>query len=458
MIYLHAARSVAVPRLTVGEQEVDAMNEFDDSRPGNVDEAGSGPTGLRRRDLLRQGTVAAVGVGLLGSIGLRAGEVMAESDAAAGPARVRRYVELGKTGLKMPDISFGTGSLADPELIAYAYDRGMTYFDTAEGYPMSKPGLAEKAIAKVLKGKRNEVVLASKQVTKPNDKRAEMMRRLDNSLKRLQTDRIDVYFNHAVNDVARMKSPEWADFIALAKQQGKIRFSGMSGHGGHLKDALSFSLDNDLVDVILAAYNFGQDPAFYESLTKSFDMVANQTGLPPILAKAQEKGVGVIAMKTLMGARLNDMKPYERAGGQYSQAAFRWVLSNPDVDGLIVTMKSREMIDEYLAASGTGAVQKSDVELLRQYAALNGSTQCRPGCGECVASCPYGVEIDDVLRARMYSRDYANPEQGRAAYAQLTTGASACLSCANPTCADACSYGLDIPKLTRTAAELFVQS
>jgi predicted aldo/keto reductase-like oxidoreductase len=231
----------------------------------------------------------------------------------------------------------------------------------------------------------------------------------------------------------------------------------MSGHGGHLKEALSFSLDNDLVDVILAAYNFGQDPAFYERLTKSFDIVANQTGLPPILARAHARGVGVIAMKTLMGGRLNDMKPYERAGGKYSQAAFRWVLSNPDVDGLIVTMKSREMIDEYLAASGTGAVQKSDVELLQEYAALNGSTQCRPGCGECVTSCPYGVEIDDVLRARMYSRDYANPEQGRAAYAQLETGASACLSCVSPACADACRYGLDIPKLTRSAAELLGQ-
>jgi len=58
-------------------------------------------------------------------------------------------------------------------------------------------------------------------------------------------------------------------------------------------------------------------------------------------------------MKTLMGARLNDMRPYERGGATFAQAAFRWVLSNPRVDGLIVSMNSREAIDEYLGASGS---------------------------------------------------------------------------------------------------------
>ena len=58
------------------------------------------------------------------------------------------------------------------------------------------------------------------------------------------------------------------------------------------------------------------------------------------MARAREKGVGVVAMKTLRGARLNDMRPYEGGGATFAQAAFRWVLSGPDVDALIVTMKS----------------------------------------------------------------------------------------------------------------------
>ena len=60
------------------------------------------------------------------------------------------------------------------------------------------------------------------------------MRALEGSLRRLRTDRIDIYFNHAVNDVARVQNPEWPEFVAKAKQQGKIRFTGVSGHGGRL--------------------------------------------------------------------------------------------------------------------------------------------------------------------------------------------------------------------------------
>ena len=55
--------------------------------------------------------------------------------------------------------------------------------------------------------------------------------------------------------------------------------------------------------------------------------------------------VGVVAMKTLMGARLNDMRPYEKDGSTYAQAAFKLVLSNPEVDALVITMKSIEEIN-----------------------------------------------------------------------------------------------------------------
>src|SRR2546429_631219 len=100
------------------------------------------------------------------------------------------------------------------------------------------------------------------------------------SLRRLRTDYVDVYFNHAVNDVERLKNPEWHEFTARAKQQGKIRFVGMSGHAGRLIQCLDYALDTNGVDVILVAYNFGQDPAFYQGLTRSFDFIARQADLP----------------------------------------------------------------------------------------------------------------------------------------------------------------------------------
>jgi uncharacterized protein len=90
------------------------------------------------------------------------------------------------------------------------------------------------------------------------------MQALEGSPRRLQTDHVDVYFNHAVNDLARLKNPEWYEFAEAAKKQGKLRFTGMSGHAGHLIECLDYAVDSGNFDVILCAYNFGQDPRFYQ--------------------------------------------------------------------------------------------------------------------------------------------------------------------------------------------------
>src|SRR6266403_1483064 len=160
-------------------------------------------------------------------------------------------------------------------------------------------------------------------------------------------------------------------------------FSSRRRHTRSLRDWSSDVCSSDL-----------QDPAFYQRLTASLDFVAVQPELPRLLAKAKEKKVGVIAMKTLRGARLNDLRAYERGGNTFAQAAFRWVLSGPHVDALVVTMTSTEQVDEYLGASGATGVSGSDLELLARYEARNGTTQCRYGCGTCLAACPEGVAID----------------------------------------------------------------
>jgi predicted aldo/keto reductase-like oxidoreductase len=226
----------------------------------------------------------------------------------------------------------------------------------------------------------------------------------------------------------------------------------MSGHGGRLVECLDHALDHDLVDVVLVAHHFGQDPAFYERFTRRLDLVAVQPDLPRVLGKARHKGVGVIAMKTLMGGRLNDLRAYETGGATFAQAALRWVLASGLADALVVTMKSPEAVDEYLAASGWQRPQPGDVSILDRYLARNGATQCRFGCGACESACPAGVPVPEVLRTRMYLRDYADATLAREEYARLGSGASPCLACAAPGCTAACPHGLDVAALTRDAA------
>ena len=391
-----------------------------------------------RRDFLRLAAGATLGLAGL--------EASAENAPAGG---IRRYVRLGRTGLSISDISFGSASSSDPALVRHALERGVNYFDSAESY---RWGNAEEAIGEALHGKRDKVLLATKTKAGASDTRADMMKALEASLKRLRTDHVDVYFNHSVNDVARIENQEWAEFTELAKRQGKIRFRGMSGHGSSLVDCLDYAIDHDLVDVILVAYNFSQDPSFSDKVRHLFHWSAIQPNLPQALVKAKQKDIGVIAMKTLMGARLNDMRRYERPNGTFSQAAFRWVLSSPNIDALIVSMTSTEQIDEYVAASGDPKITQYDLELLERYADLRAGNYCQPGCNACAESCPQQVAISEVLRTRMYDVDYGDRVLARTEYAALGAGARACLTCTDQACLKACPIDVPIAQFTLEAA------
>ena len=386
---------------------------------------------------------------LLGAGALVGATTTAQAQRAQDKPRIKRYVPLGRTQLKVSDISFGSASTSDAALVRYAFERGVNFFDSAESY---RGGFAEEAIGEALHGKRDQVILTSKTKADTGDKRTDMMRSLERSLKRLGTDRVDIYFNHAVNEVERMQNQEWWEFTELARKQGKIRFRGMSGHGSRLPECLEYAIDNDLVDVVLVAYNFAQDPSFMDRMRHTFHWAAIQPDLPPVLKKAKEKGVGVLAMKTLMGGRLNDMRPYERPGSTFSQAAFRWVLSGGYADALLISMTSKEEIDEYVAASGEPAVKKSDLELLERYAQLQMSSYCQSACRACEGSCPEAVPIAEVLRTRMYDVDYRRPSLARSEYAELGEGAKSCLTCTHQSCLNACPQGIPIAQFTRDAA------
>ncbi len=398
---------------------------------------------IDRRTFLKLSAVTGVATGLP----LTPAAVQAATTIATTPAaEVKQYATLGRTGLKIADISFGSSRLRDGEedLVRHALGRGINYFDTAESYT---DGAAERVLGNALKGHRADVVITTKSTVGATESSDAIMRTLEESLRRLQTDYVDVFMNHAVNDIERLQNPGWQEFIEKARRQGKIRFSGLSGHSGRLVECVDYALDHDLVDVLLLAQNFGQDPAFYERFTRSFDFVANQPDLPRVMKKAREANVGVIGMKVLRGAKLNDMRPFEKDGHTYAQAAFKWALASGYVDATIISMTSVATIDEYLGASGQRQVTAYDFDLLEQYARLTDMTYCRHACNDCEGACPYGVPIADVLRTRMYATDYGDLAFAQSEYAQLGNAASACLSCDGKPCQDACTHGLQIARL-----------
>ena len=405
------------------------------------------PKDYARRDFLRMGAWLGVGSTLLPP----ASHALPDNSKHPKESPVRQ-VRLGKTGVKVSDLGFGTFALRDSDsdvaLVRYALARGITHFDTAEGY---QDGESEKALGRALQGVRNQVTLTTKLWAGENDREKDLVTRLDGSLRRLRTDRVDFLLNHAVNSPERMSNPEWQAFVARAKQAGKVRFSGMSGHGPKLVQCLKSAFAEGQLDVILVAYNYIQSPDFLDSARVwiqqqmgAVDWVALQPDLVEFLGRAHDAGVGVMAMKTLRGARHNDMRPFETNGGTFAQAALRWVLSAPRVDSALITMKSRDGVDEYIAASGGRSPSGDDLAFLARYEALNRGTQCIQGCGACLETCPAGVPISDVLRVGMYERDYGEHHLARRAYAEMGRPGSGCRACSGAPCAEACPTGLPI--------------
>ena len=118
------------------------------------------------------------------------------------------------------------------------------------------------------------------------------------------------------------------------------------------------------------------------------------------------------------------------------------MLSNPNVSCLVISFFELRHVDEYLAASGT-SLRAEDVAVLERYDQLVRGDYCQPHCGLCLDSCPERLPIHDVLRYRMYSRDYGWEREGMRLYATLDRNASVCAGCPAP-CAGTCPHGVPI--------------
>ena len=158
--------------------------------------------------------------------------------------------------------------------------------------------------------------------------------------------------------------------------------------------------------------------------------------------RAAARGMGIVAMKTLKGAKHRGLAEFRPEADTYAQAAFKWVLANPSVSNLVVSFYDNQHPDEYLFASGK-TLEQSDVAVLSKYDQLIAGTHCFQHCGDCLGACPSGLAINDILRHRMYFEDYGDEKQAMQLYAKLDRQADACIDCAAP-CLGSCPQGIQI--------------
>jgi hypothetical protein len=159
---------------------------------------------------------------------------------------------------------------------------------------------------------------------------------IDASLRRLGSDHIDVYYAADVRAPAELHVEAFHEAIAAAKQAGKVRHLGLSGHSGGMQGVLNAAMEDGRFEVFFIKYDFVSYP-----------------DLDEILERAAARGIGTLAFKTNAGNRQREVKELEAGGLSFRDGAVKWALTNPAVASVAVTFGSFEQIREMTAAVGS---------------------------------------------------------------------------------------------------------
>lgn len=291
-----------------------------------------------RRKFIRGTGLLVAGAGLLPSCTIfRMSGSSSAYDAKGLPTAI-----LGSTGVRIPRIAIGLGSRfctiekADDalQLLTFALDNGLYYWDTAWAYENKKLGFtSEERLGEVVGTRRNEIFLSTKVTSRDPD---EAMRQIESSLKRLKTDHLDMLKIHDVQTVADVaKLSEKGNLIELLiklKEQKITRFIGFSGHTEAA--ALKSMAEKRVFDSMLMAMNH------YNQATNP------QERLELAIPAAKENGLGVMLMKII--------RPRETIKTLDPRDLVRYGLSLKGPDGIVLGMDSLEVV-------------KSNLEILRNF-------------------------------------------------------------------------------------------
>jgi len=334
---------------------------------------------------------------------------------------------LGRTELWVSRLGFGglgvvdrylrrwgeEGSLAAERVICAAFEKGITLFDTARWY-----GDNEARIGSTLHDHRSKCCFVSKTLRRDA---VGAYADVENSLRALLTDYIEVYLIHHVQweeELQAVLSPDGAlAGLRRAQMEGKIGFIGIAGHRPELLCAALFTGEFDVVEVPCNVL----DPWIFRK----------------VLPVAQQLDVGIIAMKAIAGGQLS----------RYAIPALRFALGQPS-DSLIVGMSTVGQVQINVAETiAFEQMEKEEQQLLIEKSMWLGNSLCRLECKEhCISLCPDAVPIPDIFRLERYRAVYKSGHWAKEEYRQLGLPAEKCQACPGY-CVKGCPFGLPIRQM-----------
>jgi predicted aldo/keto reductase-like oxidoreductase len=368
-----------------------------------------------------------------------------------------QYREMGKTGFRISALGFGAmrlpkradGNGLDAELsvamLHRAFERGVNYVDTAYMYG---DGESERIVGRALKGWRDRVRLSTKLPVWDVKKRDDFRRILGEQLAKLNTDHVDFYHFHSLDEKTwreKVLGFGLLEEMARARDEGMIRFVSFSFHDR--PPAMKTIIDSGAFASVLCQYNL-------------IDR-ANEE----MMAYARERCLGVVVMGPVGGGRLGAPTGFVESalpGGRGTpEIALRFVLANPNVSCALSGMSSMEQVERNVAvASDPNPLSAEEYRAVREVSDSRrqlARLYCT-GCAYCMP-CPHGVNIPVCFESMIQHKVYGMTDPAVRRYRSIgdawTKGkrAEACVGCGE--CESKCPQKIPIrAQLKEVAAEL----
>lgn len=368
---------------------------------------------LNRRNFLR--TIGAAGLGsVFASSQVKAEpngpDTIKKAESAKFPELPRR--KLGRADIAIPVLSNGLMfDITGNQIILRAnLQYNTTYWDTAYSYA---GGNSEIGIGRFL-SQNPEVRKKLFIVTKASRARSaeDVERRLQTSLKRLNTDYIDLYYGiHGCDDPDSQLTDELRTWAESAKKRKLIRYFGFSTHK-NMEKCLMAASKLGWIDAIMTSYNI---------------VLMQKPEMQEAVQACNEAGVGLIAMKVLLGAQARQAKAEEKIithfldkGYTREQALIKAVLEDKRITAACIRMENVTLLRSNVAAVlDKTKLTRKDTDVLRKYAAETCSGYCA-GCAHiCDAALPNVPYISEVMRYLMYYNSYGERQEARELFAQI---------------------------------------
>jgi predicted aldo/keto reductase-like oxidoreductase len=321
---------------------------------------------------------------------------------------------LGFGCMRLPTIDGKSGNIDQEKvntMIRRAVDSGVNYFDTAYVYHEQK---SEIALGKALEGGyRERVRIATKLPVRMMKDISDFQRMLDEQLTRLQTDTIDFYLLHGLNQDLwdKVQRLDLLRHVEAAKAAGKIRHLGFSFHD-------KFEVFPQIID--------GYDGWNFCQIQYNYMDVNNQAGAEG-LRYAASNGLAVVVMEPLLGGKLALDLPATRAVWDTAAQkrtpadwALQWLWNQPEVSLALSGMSTLEQVEQNIASASISSVgqltndETALVEIVREVINSLGPIPCT-SCEYCLP-CPNGVNIPRNFSAYNQVGMYGAIEDSRRAY------------------------------------------